>query len=67
MTTQNNSHLVDIAELTRVYLPMSRRKARRFVSLYLDCKRIGNRIYVERDKLEALLHDSDRDDFPLNL
>lgn len=67
MTTQNNSSMVDITEITKRYLPISKRKARKFVSLYLDSKRIGNRIYVEREKLEALLYDTDRDEFPLNL
>ena len=67
MTTQNNSSMVGITEITQRYLPVSKRKARKFVSLYMDPKRIGNRIYVEREKLEALLCDSDRDEFPLNL
>ena len=68
MTTQNNnSSMVGITEITQRYLPVSKRKARKFVSLYMDPKRIGNRIYVEREKLEALLHDENRDEFPLNL
>jgi len=67
MTTQNNSSMVGITEITERYLPVSKRKARKFVSLYLDSKRIGNRIYVEREKLEALLRDENRDEFPLNL
>lgn len=67
MTTQNNSSMVGITEITQRYLPVSKRKARKFVLLYLDPKRIGNRIYVEREKLEALLRDENRDEFPLNL
>ena len=67
MTTQNNSSMVGITEITERYLPVSKRKARKFVSLYLDSKRIGNRIYVEREKLEALLRDENRGEFPLNL
>lgn len=67
MTEPNRSHLVDISQIIKEYLPVSRRKARMFIHLYLDSKKIGNRIYVERDKLEALLRDSDRDEFPLNL
>jgi len=59
--------MVGITEITERYLPVSKRKARKFVSLYLDSKRIGNRIYVEREKLEALLRDENRDEFPLNL
>lgn len=60
------SALVDITEITQTYLPVSKRKARRFVSLYLEPKRIGNRIFVERLKLEELLSNPDRDTFPLN-
>ena len=63
----NKSALVDITEITQSYLPVSKRKARKFVSLYLEPKRIGNRIYVERSKLEALLSDPNREMFPLNI
>lgn len=59
--------LVGITEITREYLPVSRRKARKFVSLYLESKRIGNRIYVDRQQLEALLNDPSREKFPLNI
>ena len=61
------SKLVGITEITERYLPISKKRARRFVLLYLDAKRIGNRIFVERDKLEALLSDPEREIFPLNL
>ena len=67
MKNINKSALVGITEITERYLPISKRKARKFVSLYLVPKRIGNRIFVERDKLEALLRSSDRELFPLNL
>ena len=67
MKNTNHSALVGITEITERYLPVSKRKARKFVSLYLDPKRIGNRIFVERVKLEALLRNSDRELFPLNL
>ena len=59
--------LVDISEIVTSYLPVSRRKARKFVNLYLEPKLIGNRLYVERFKLEALLSDPDRENFPLNI
>ena len=65
--TKTNSTMVGISEITERYLPVSKRKARRFVLLYLEPKRIGNRIFVEREKLEALLNDPDRERFPLNL
>ena len=61
------SVLVDIGEIVDCYLPVSRKKARKFVSLYLDPKKIGNRIYVERAKLEELLTDPNREDFPLEV
>lgn len=68
MTTEiNRSKLIGISEITRLYLPLSKKRARRFVKTYLDPKIIGNRIYVERDKLEALLSDPDRERFPLNV
>ena len=64
---EKRSVLVDISEIVASYLPMSRKKARKFVSLYLDSKKIGNRIYVERAKLEELLTDPNREDFPLEV
>lgn len=64
---QHQSTLVGITEITQHYLPVSKRKARKFVSLYLTPKRIGNRIYVDRTELERLLSDPDREEFPLNL
>lgn len=62
---KNKSTLVGITEITERYLPVSRRLARKFVSLYLDTKMIGNRIFVDRAQLEALLHDPNREQFPL--
>ena len=67
MNEQSNSKMVSIEELTTRYLRISKRKARRFVSLYLEPKRIGNRIFVDREKLEHLLDNPEREDFPLNL
>lgn len=67
MKNSNQSALVGITEITERYLPVSKRKARKFVSLYLDSKRIGNRIFVERDKLESLLRNPEWELFPLNL
>lgn len=67
ITDTSKSKLVGITEITKHYLPISKKRARRFALLYLDAKRIGNRIFVERDKLEALLSDPDRERFPLNI
>lgn len=63
---QTNSALVDISEIITNYLPFSRKKARRFIYLYLRPKKIGNRLYVSRAELENLLN-SDREKFPLNV
>ena len=67
MKNQNNhSALVGITEITKRYLPVSKRLARKFVSTYLDYKLIGNRIFVDRATLERLLNDPNREKFPLN-
>ena len=57
--------MVGITEIVSTYLPMSKRKARKFVAMYLEPKRIGNRIFVDRGALEALLKNPGRGDFPL--
>lgn len=68
MTTEKNkSKLIGITEISKVYLPISKKRVRRFVSIYLDPIFIGNRMFVEREKLEALLSDPGREKFPLNL
>ena len=68
MTTEmNRSKWVGITKITKEYLPISKKRARRFVLLYLEPKRIGKRIFVEREKLEALLSDPDREHFPLDV
>ena len=54
MKQKTRTAWVDICELTTCYLPISKRKARKFVELYLTPKRVGNRIYVERTQLEQL-------------
>lgn len=68
MTTESNqSKLVGITEISKVYLPISKKRIRRFVSIYLDPIFIGNRLFVDRKKLEALLNEPNREKFPLNL
>ena len=62
---EQKSAMVGISEIVSTYLPMSKRKARKFVSMYLEPKRIGNRIFVDRAALEALLKNPGRGDFPL--
>jgi hypothetical protein len=65
MMKENNSSLVGITEITEQYLPMSKRRVRRFVTLYLSPIRIGNRILVKREQLEQLLSGSEARSFPL--
>ena len=68
MTTENNqSKLVGITEISKVYLPISKKRIRKFVSIYLDPIFIGNRMWVDRKKLEALLNEPNREKFPLNI
>ena len=66
-TKKNQSALVGISEISQTYLPMSRKRVRKFVSIYLDPIFIGNRMYVDRAKLEALLNDPGREKVPLHL
>ena len=54
---------LSIDEIQKEYLPISKRKIRVLVKKYLPVKYIGGRIYVERDALDRLLSDPDRDIF----
>ena len=67
ITVKNKSALVGITEISKTYLPISKKRIRKFVSIYLDPIVIGNRLFVDRAKLEALLNDPSRERFPLNL
>lgn len=64
--TPKRRSLVDINELVETYLPMSKRKARKFVKMYLEPIWIGNRMYVDRELLEALLNGISGNQFPLD-
>ena len=46
-------------------MPVSKKKIRAFVKKYLNVKLIGGRIYVERETLENILGDPEREIFPL--
>ena len=59
------SQWVDITEITENYLPVSKRKARKFVQTYLHAKRIGKNLYVSRDELEAVLNNDTQISYPL--
>lgn len=67
MEKEKNTKWVEICEITERYLPISKRKARKFVAMYLLPKKVGNRIYVDREQLEKLLNDTNREVFPLDL
>ena len=56
---------VTIGDIQKEYLPISHKKIRAFVKKYLPVKFIGGRIYVERELLEQILSDHDRESFPL--
>ena len=67
MTENRQTAWVDISSIVEQYLPVSKRKARKFVDLYCSSKKIvGSRIYVERKQLEQLLADPERERFPLD-
>lgn len=50
---------VTIAEIQDEYLPISKKKIRVLVKKYLPSRMLGNRIFVERAKLEELLASED--------
>ena len=67
MMKENRTVWIDINCIVKEYLPVSKRKARKFVDMYCSSKKIvGGRIYVERKQLEQLLADPDRERFPLD-
>ena len=63
MNNTEQRQYISIDEIKKSYLPMSKKKIREFVKKYLNVKVIGNRIYVERAALEAMLGDPDRECF----
>lgn len=68
MTKEKQTAWVDISSIVEQYLPISKRKARKFVELYCSSRKlVGNRIYVNRQQLEQLLADPDRERFPLDI
>ena len=56
---------MSIDDIQKEYLPVSKKKIRAFVKKYLNFKLIGGRIYVEREALESILGDPEREIFPL--
>ena len=55
MTNNTDRKYLSIRDIQNEYLPLSNKKIREFVKEHLYVKKIGNRIYVERTALEALL------------
>lgn len=48
-----------ISEIQGEYLPISKKKIRILVKKYLPARMLGNRIFVDRAKLEELLASED--------
>lgn len=55
MTNNTERKYLNVSDIQREYLPISKKKIREFVKEHLYIRKIGNRIYVEREALEALL------------
>ena len=47
---------LSIDDIQKEYLPISKKRLRIMVRKHLDTKTIGNRLFVEREQLEALLN-----------
>ena len=59
MDIQRKRQYLTITEIQEEYLSMSKKRIRSLVKRYLPTKMIGNRIFVERSKLEELLENSE--------
>lgn len=57
---------LSIDEIQRQYLPISKKKIRAFIKRYLNAKMIGGRLFVERESLDKLLSDPEREHLPLS-
>ena len=57
---------LNIDEIQKEYLPVSKKRIRSLVKKYLNSKVIGGRIYTDREALERLLADPDREYLPLD-
>ena len=63
--TQFKRQYISIDEIQKEYLPVGKKVLRKFVKKYLQVKMIGGRMYVDRDSLEEILADPDREYLPL--
>ena len=61
----DNKKLISVDEIQKEFISASKKKIRNFMKSYLPVKRIGGRMYVERERLIQLLGDDDREEFPL--
>ena len=59
MTEKLKRQYITIAEIQNEYLPISKKKIRVLVKKYLPTRMLGNRIFVDRQKLEELLASED--------
>ena len=64
-TAENTRKYLTVDEIQKEYLPLSKKRIRTLVKLYLPIKTIGGRIFVDRQQLEDLLADVDREYLPL--
>lgn len=56
MTGNTERKYLSVSDIQAEYLPISKKKIRELVNEHLIVHKIGNRIYVERTALEALLN-----------
>ena len=66
MAKKAKRQYVTIAEIQEEYLPISKKKIRVLVKKYLPTRMLGNRIFVDRQKLEELLASEDGQKLELN-
>ena len=66
MAKKAKRQYVTIAEIQEEYLPISKKKIRVLVKKYLPTRMLGNRIFVDRQKLEELLSSEDGQKLELN-
>lgn len=59
MTEKLKRQYLTISDIQNEYLPISKKKIRVLVKKYLPTRMLGNRIFVERQKLEELLASED--------
>ncbi len=57
MITTKRAYL-SIDEISKEYLPMSKKKIREFVTENLPYRKIGGRIYVSRESIEEWLKEN---------